>query len=226
MRPTTPYSRAVASKTLIAAVARILDPGCKVDTMTILEGEQGLYKSLAWRTLAGEAWFTDNLPDLHGKDAAQTLRGQVVYRTAELSQFQRSEIETVKSFLSRQSDHYRPSYGRRAATFPRQQVFVGTTNAEHYFKDRTGNRRYWPVTVEAPCDLATLQRRPGPALGGSGVRYARALVHGCGTGAVGPGGAGQPLKPDEWESRCWPMRRVTAITTMTRRSVYITTANY
>ena len=60
-----------------------------------------------------------------------------------------TEIETVKAFLSRQTDHYRPSYGRRAVSFPHQQVFVATTNAEHYFKDRTGNRRYWPLTVKS-----------------------------------------------------------------------------
>jgi putative DNA primase/helicase len=154
----TAYSRGVSRHTLRAAVARILDPGCKVDTLTILEGEQGLGKSMTWRILAGDDWFTDGLPDLHDKDAAQTLCGKWFIELAELSQFHRSEIETVKSFLSRQADHYRPSYGRRAATFPRQQIFVGTTNADHYFKDRTGNRRYWPVTVEAPCDLAGLRR--------------------------------------------------------------------
>jgi putative DNA primase/helicase len=167
----TLYSRAVSSKTLIAAVARIMEPGCKVDTMTIMEGDQGLGKSEAWRTLVSDEWFIDGLPDLHDKDAAQTLCGKWFVELAELSQFQRSEIETVKAFLSRPSDHYRPSYGRRAATFPRQQVFVGTTNAEHYFKDRTGNRRYWPVTVEAACDLAAIGRDRDQLWAEAVVRY-------------------------------------------------------
>jgi predicted P-loop ATPase len=87
----TPYSRAVSSKTLLAAVARVMEPGAKVDTMTILEGEQGLQKSEAWRALAGAMWFADGLPDLHDKDAAQALNGKWFIELAELSQFQRSE---------------------------------------------------------------------------------------------------------------------------------------
>jgi predicted P-loop ATPase len=126
--------------------------------MTILEGEQGTKKSTVWNTLASDAWFTDWLPDLHDKEAAQTLCGKWFIELGELANIQRSEAETVKRFLSAKQDHYRPSYGKRAQTFPRQNVFVGSTNEEHYFKDATGNRRFWPVKLEGTCEVDALQR--------------------------------------------------------------------
>jgi len=197
----TPYSRAVGSKTLIAGVARIEDPGCKVDTLPILQGAQGLGKSQALRTLTGDAWFTDGLPDLHNKDAAQALLGTWVVELSELSQFQRSEIETVKAFISRQADHYRPSYGRRAATFPRQQIFVASSNEDHLFKDRTGNRRYWPVTVAAPCDLAALQRDRDHLWAEAVVRYraGEAWHLDPDTEALAREEQASRLEPDDWE---------------------------
>jgi putative DNA primase/helicase len=167
----TPYVRAVGSKTLIAAVARILEPGCKVDTMLILEGPQGAGKSTVWNTLAGDDWFTDWLPDLHEKDAAQTLCGKWFVEFGELSQFKYNEVETVKRFVSAKQDHYRPSYGKRAQTFPRQNIFVGSTNAEHYFKDATGNRRFWPVQLEGMCDVDALRRDRDQLWAEAVVRY-------------------------------------------------------
>lgn len=154
----TVYTRAVGSKTLIAAVARVQEPGCKADTVPILEGDQGALKSTVWRVLASDTWFSDTLPDLANKDAAQALRGKWVVELGELAVLQRSEIEQIKRFISATQDHYRPSYGRRAVTFPRHNIFVGSTNKETYFKDETGNRRFWPVALTGLCDVDTLQR--------------------------------------------------------------------
>lgn len=152
------YVRAVGSKTLIAGVARILSPGCKVDTMTILVGEQGYMKSTVWEILASPAWFTDHLSDLHTKDAAMDLRSKWVVEFAELDTFGRSEVETIKRFLSARQDHYRAPYERHASTVPRAVIFVGTTNRATFLKDETGNRRFWPVKVQKVCDLAALAR--------------------------------------------------------------------
>ena len=135
----------MGSKTLLSAVARVEAPGCQADCVTILQGAQGLRKSTTWRTLAGEAWFSDTMPDIHRKDAMEGLHGKWLVELGELAVLQRSEREALKRFVSAPSDHYRPSYGRRAATFPRQVVFVGTTNKEELFQDETGNRRWWPV---------------------------------------------------------------------------------
>lgn len=111
------YVAAVGSRWLISAVARILQPGCKVDTCLIFEGAQGIGKSRALRALAGE-WFTDQVPDLRSKDAAIQLSGVWIVELAELDSLSRSESATAKAYISRTSDRYRPPYGKRAEDSP------------------------------------------------------------------------------------------------------------
>ena len=102
-------------------------------------------------------WFSDELADLGTKDAAQDLRGKWIVELGELSALNRGAVERVKAFMSRRVDHYRPSYGTRSQDFPRQCVFIGSTNADAYLGDETGGRRFWPVKVGA-IDLDALKR--------------------------------------------------------------------
>ena len=139
--------RSVGPKWLIAAAARIYRPGCKVDHVLVFEGPQGVGKSTCLRILAGDEWFADEISDLGTKDSAQDLRGKWVVELAEVAALKRATLERMKAFISRNVDHYRPSYGRRSMDFPRQCVFAGTTNADAYLADETGNRRFWPVKV-------------------------------------------------------------------------------
>jgi predicted P-loop ATPase len=141
------YVRAVSARSLIAAVARALEPGCQVDTVTLLEGPQGIKKSSAIRAIFGDVWFTDHLPDLTSKDALEQLRGIWCLEFAELDKLGKAEASRAKSFISTRVDRYRPSYGRVARDFPRRCVFWGTLNpgGSGYLRDETGNRRYWPV---------------------------------------------------------------------------------
>jgi hypothetical protein len=144
--PNTELTRAIGRKTLIAAVSRVRRPGCKFDTALVLEGPQGLGKSSQLRTLCGDAWFDDNLHV--GADPKQIIEqtaGKWIVEMAELSGIKRSEVEAVKTMLSRQSDRARLSYGRHAVDRPRQFILVGTVNEPRYLKDTTGNRRFWPV---------------------------------------------------------------------------------
>lgn len=141
----TLYHCAVGSRFLIAAVARIYQPGCKADCMPIFEGPQGTLKSTALRALAGDSWFTDEISELGSKDASMQLSGVWLIEIAELGSMKRPEIERVKAFLSRRVDRFRPAYGRRVIAMPRQCVFAGTTNSDAYLKDETGARRFWPV---------------------------------------------------------------------------------
>ncbi len=142
------YSRAAGRAWLVSAVARVHRPGCKADCVLVLEGAQGSFKSRAAAIMAiRPEWFADEIADVGGKDAAQDLRGKWVIEIAELAAMRRSEIERIKSFVSRSCDHYRPSYGRRSVDFPRQCVFIGTTNADAYLDDPTGARRFWPMRV-------------------------------------------------------------------------------
>ncbi|MEW5952649.1 MAG: virulence-associated E family protein [Bacillota bacterium] len=145
------YVRAVTRKTLVAAVARVMWPGCKFDYMLVLVGKQGLGKSTMFTRLAGD-WFSDSLSmnDMRDKAAAEKLQGYWILEIGELAGFKKAEVEVVKSFLSRQKDVYRPSYGRRTIEYPRQCILVGSTNNDTGFlRDTTGNRRFWPVNVSS-----------------------------------------------------------------------------
>jgi Virulence-associated protein E/Primase C terminal 2 (PriCT-2)/Bifunctional DNA primase/polymerase, N-terminal len=142
----TAYHRSVGRAMLIAAVARIRDPGCKVDTVPILEGPQGALKSTAIGKLF-DPWFTDELADLGSKDAAMQMSGIWGVELAELDAMSRTEVSRTKAFISRKIDRFRPPYGQRLVERRRACVFWGTTNAEGYLKDETGGRRFWPIKV-------------------------------------------------------------------------------
>jgi predicted P-loop ATPase len=152
------YLRSVGQCWLVSAVARIYEPGCKADYVLVLESEQGTRKSTAAAVLAVNAeWFADAIGDLRNKDSAIQLCGKWIIELSELSSVRRAELEAVKSYLTRTQDTYRPPYGRRAVTVPRQCVFIGTTNEKQYLRDRTGNRRYWPVRC-GQIDIDALRR--------------------------------------------------------------------
>ncbi len=145
------YTRAVMRKTLIAAVARTYHPGTKFDSALILVGTQGIGKSTFFSKLAG-SWFSDSLTltDMKDKSGAEKLQGFLILELGEMAGMKKVDIETIKSFLSRTDDIYRPSYGRVIESHPRQCIVVGSTNAENGFlRDITGNRRFWPVNVSS-----------------------------------------------------------------------------
>ena len=140
----TAYTRAVTRKTLAAAVARIYRPGCKFDYMLTLRGRQGLGKSALIAKLGG-AWFSDTFGTMQGKEAYEQVMGVWIMEVGELAGMRKAEAETIKLYISKQSDRFRPAYGRRLQEFPRQCIFIGTTNETQFLRDTTGNRRFWIV---------------------------------------------------------------------------------
>jgi predicted P-loop ATPase len=141
------YTRAVARKTLCAAVARVYFPGCKADSVLILEGEQDIGKSTVIEILGGQ-WAADFAIDPHDKDTVQKMQGKWIIELAEMVTAGRSEEDALKAFLTRKSDRVRLPYGRLPIEYPRQSIFISTKNPGPdgtYLKDDTGNRRWWPV---------------------------------------------------------------------------------
>lgn len=153
----TPYVRAVGSRWLISAVARVMHPGCKADCCLILESaHQGAFKSTAVKVL-GDPWTTDDMPELGGKDSAIQTTGVWLVELAELDSMRRVEQGRVKAFIGRSTDRYRPPYGKRAMDAPRQCIFAGTVNHSQYLPDETGGRRFWPVKVPSEIDITGLK---------------------------------------------------------------------
>ena len=150
----------MTEKTLVAAVARIYEPGRKFDSVLILNGPQGVGKSTLFAKL-GRSWFSDSLTltDMRDKAGSEKLQSYWILELGELAGMRKMDVETVKSFISRTDDKYRASYGVNVESHPRQCIIVGSTNAETGFlRDITGNRRFWPVTItgeskDKPWDL-------------------------------------------------------------------------
>ena len=138
------YTRTVTRKTLVAAVARIYRPGCKFDYMLTLRGRQGLGKSALIERLGGQ-WFSDSFTTIQGKEAYEQVLGVWLMEVGELAGMKKAEAEAIKLYVSKRTDRFRPAYGRRVQEFPRQCIFIGTTNETQFLRDATGNRRFWVV---------------------------------------------------------------------------------
>jgi hypothetical protein len=154
----TELNRACVRKTMIAAVARARDPGCKFDTITVLEAPEGWNKSSAWAVLAGEGNFSDeSILGKAGREVQEQLSGIWIHENAELAGITKAEVEVIKAFASRQVDRARPAYGHFLVAQPRHSIEVGTTNANAYLLSPTGNRRFWPIEVRSEIDLQKLR---------------------------------------------------------------------
>lgn len=146
------YTSKVGRWFLISAVARVMDPGCKVDHMLLLIGKQRAMKSTLAAVLGGHGWFRDGITDVREKQAELDLAGYWIVEVAELDAFSRAEQTSIKAFLTRRVSQVRPPYGRVTVERPRQCVFIGTTNNEEPLNDPTGGRRFWPVKVDTTAD--------------------------------------------------------------------------
>lgn len=150
-------NRAISRKWMAGAVARVMIPGVKFDNCLVLFGKQALGKSGFADTLS-KGWFNDSDIRIGDKDGYASLHGSWIIELAELASVKRVDVESVKTFLSKRVDTYRPSYGHYVADFKRQCVFFGTTNELEFLRDRTGNRRFWPIRCEYKMNRDLLER--------------------------------------------------------------------
>lgn len=148
----TEYSRLAGRFFLLNMIARVMEPGCIMRTVPVLEGPQFRGKSTSLAILGGE-WFADTAFQVGSPDAGRGLQGVWLYEIAEMQQFGRAEAAAVKQFVSSRVDHYRPPYGRRHINVPRQTIFAGSINERHYLRDWTGNTRFHPLKCMDAGDL-------------------------------------------------------------------------
>jgi putative DNA primase/helicase len=154
----TRLNAAASSSFFIGAIARITKPGIKNDIVPVLSGEQGRRKSMSIQALCPDPeYFTDHISALGSKDSRAELAGRWLIELGEMARVKGHDLEVVKNFISCQVDHYRPSYGRMVADYPRQCVFIGTTNDRVSLNDETGARRFIPVEV-TDCNVEAITR--------------------------------------------------------------------
>lgn len=141
------YTREAMRKTLVGAVARVFQPGVKFDLVLTLVGAQGTGKSTMVRLL-GKEWFSDTLPSIQNKEGMEQIQGAWIIEMAELAGVRKADLESTKHFISKQFDEFRPAYGRVKEVYPRECIFIGTTNDHNFLRDTTGNRRFMPILIQ------------------------------------------------------------------------------
>lgn len=153
----TLYTMAASRNFWISMLARVFKPGCKVDTMIVLEGGQGQFKSSCLAAIA-DPWFAEQHESAQNPKAfAEVLQGKLLVEIAEMDAFGRAEVNTIKKIVSCQSDRFRPAYGRYATDFPRQGVMAGSTNKDDWNRDETGARRFWPISCKGQANVALVR---------------------------------------------------------------------
>lgn len=172
-KPMAEYLTLVGRYWLLGMVWRVMEPGCKFDYCPVLEGKGGLRKSTMVEILAVRPeWYSDTKFDLsRGKEAYEQVRGKWLYELGELSSLSRADVNDVKAFISSKNDDYRVAYGERAQSFPRQCVLAGSTNDKKYLRDRTGNRRFWPIPVRHVMKTEWLERMRGQLMAEAYAMY-------------------------------------------------------
>jgi predicted P-loop ATPase len=155
----TTVNRAFIRKAMIAMVARARDPGCKFDTIVVLESKEGFNKSTAWRVLAGDENFSDeSIIGKAGREVQEQLAEVWIHENADLAGMKKAEVETIKAYASRMTDIARPAFAHYVVKQRRHSIEVGTTNSIEYLQSQTGNRRFWPLEVITAIDIDKLRR--------------------------------------------------------------------
>lgn len=143
----TELNRVMTRKHFTAAVTRVFRPGCKYDYCLVMTGPEGAGKSTLLNKMGGQ-WFNDSITTTEGKEGMDQLRRAWIIEMGELASIKRSDVESIKAYLSKRVDIYRAAYARRTAEHPRQCIFCGTTNEALFLKGDNGNRRFWVIPVD------------------------------------------------------------------------------
>lgn len=172
------YLQQVGRFWLLGMVNRVMQPGCKFDYCPVLEGPGGFRKSTLVEALASTPYFSDTHFDVgRGKEGQEQVQGLWMYEIAELANFGKAEIGLIKAFITAKVDRYRPSYGRVVESFERQCILAGTTNESTYLRDRTGNRRFWPIPVKKVINIDWVMKARGQMLAEAYALYLQGVPY-------------------------------------------------
>lgn len=155
--PKDEYHKKVGANVLKGLVKRIVEPGCKFDYVLVIEGEQGIKKSTSLKILGGD-WHVETTLTPDNKDFFMIFGGRAIVEFSEGETLSRTEAKRLKAVITMQSDTYRVPYDRSPKEFPRQCIFMMTTNQDEYLKDETGNRRWLPISCERTIDTDWLEK--------------------------------------------------------------------
>jgi putative DNA primase/helicase len=142
------YHKAVGANFFKGMAKRIIKPGCKFDTVMILEGKQGCGKSTSLSIIGGK-WHLETTLRADSKDFFLQFKGKLIVEFSEGETLSRTETKNMKAMISTQTGTYRAPYGRVMKDVPRRCIFAMTTNQDEYLKDESGNRRFYPVEVKS-----------------------------------------------------------------------------
>lgn len=171
------YTSAASRNFWLSMVARVFNPGCKVDNMVVLEGPQGAGKSSALQTIGGPHFAEQHESATNPKAFAEILQGKLLVEISEMDSFNRAEVNRVKQTISCPADRFRASYGRHAKDHPRQCVFVGTTNRDDWNRDETGARRFWPIACRGQIQLELVRENREQLFAEAVVRHKAGEAH-------------------------------------------------
>lgn len=153
--PSNIYHQAVAKYFWAGLAARIINPGCQVDCMIVLQGPQGRFKSTSLSVIGGK-WYASACNEVGSIEFLKSIQGILIMEIGEMSSFKKAHIEAIKNMLSTRCDRFRASYGEYPRDYPRQCIMAGSTNEDNFLSDNTGSRRFYPVSVDG-CNIHLLR---------------------------------------------------------------------
>jgi len=152
-------SNMMLQRFLVGAVARAMEPGCKMDYVLILHGSQGVGKSEFWRQLFGPQFYQSYRSDKSGdKDSYLVLHASWGIEIAEFDGMSRRESAHLKNFITTSADMMRRPFCRKPEPLQRPCVFAGSCNTDDFLADSTGERRYWVIEAKKPIDHEKVKR--------------------------------------------------------------------
>lgn len=149
------YHRDVGRYLWAGLARRLMEPGCQLNSMVVLQGPQGRFKSTSLAIIGGK-WYAVSANEIGTTNFVQSMMGKLILEIGELSSFKKSHIETIKNTLSASVDRVRLPYAEDMVDYPRTCVLAGTTNEQEFLADQTGARRFYPITIES-CNIQKLR---------------------------------------------------------------------